>query len=211
MRTALLETVWDNRDIALGHLECLSRAGWTDRVARAEADFDFFPATGDLLFARELADSPERLPGALLAGLGEAVFGCPWVRERWRGGEGRPGPRVYELRLAPPGSGRSFLDRSRLRRYLDLVRLAPVPSDPELYRVLANPGECFCPPGRWFGLLYAWHLNAEAAPAVEYLMSSLRRPSQGLLAGQIAEQARLRGLIDFFREEIFTAGASGTT
>ena len=89
--------------------------------------------------------------------------------------------------------------------------MLPSASDPDLYRILINPGEWFCPPGRWFGMVYAWYLRSAAAPAVEYQMSALRRPEGGLLSGQLAERARLRGLIDFFREEIFPAGASGTT
>jgi len=75
--------------------------------------------------------------------------------------------------------------------------------DPGRFRLTVNDREGFLPPGLLFGMLYAWYLNNGYAATMEYEMSVLRCMPRHLLPHQAKERKRKRGLVSFFRREIF--------
>lgn len=209
---AMLNIVWENRDIRIDHLgffrgvEIVPAEAW-NRSKEWDNVLGYYDPENEMLRVHEqLSDDPERLGENLLIALGESLLGRYLEGRRWVDGTttaGDWGARRYEITLRPPGERGCYFDDSQLHAYLTLSRMVRSPHDPRVYRIALNDLEGFLPPGLLFGLLYAWYLNNAYGAIMEYEMSLLRWPPQRLIPHQIEERKRKQALIAFFRNVVF--------
>lgn len=208
---AMLDLVWDNRDIRIDHLkafkgaEIVSPADW-DRSSEWDNVLGYYdPENGMLKIHGQLSDNAERIRENLLIALGESLLGRYLDKRRWDESDtgGGWGSRYYEITLRPVDERGCFLNDAELHTYLTLSRMIRSPLDPRTYRITLNDHEGFLPPGLLFGLLYAWYLNNAYGAIMEYEMSLLRWPPQKLIPYQIQERKRKQALIAFFRNVVF--------
>ena len=71
--------------------------------------------------------------------------------------------------------------------------MLPDRREEEVYRAVPVDREGYISPHRFFGLLYAWYLNNNYVPAMDYEMTILRWQ----------DQKRKQDLVSFFRTEVF--------
>jgi len=212
LRRLLPEIIWSNRDICIEHLALIAgirvepREKWKrstewDRIlAYYDPEESWLHLRGDLLNQPE-----ERITEDLLIGLGESLLGnyaaCKTVTPL-EAGAVRLG-KVFEIVVQPEERLRAFLTREQIERYLELAHFLPDRERSSVYRMVINGEEAFTPPGLLFGLLYAWYLNNSFGCVIEHEMSLLKIPPSNLLPKLTMEQDRCRGLIEFFRRDVF--------
>jgi hypothetical protein len=211
LRDALLDLVWANRDIQLGHFRffrearIVAHANWNRSTEWDNVLGYYDPDDYCLKIHESLISKPERLREDLLVALGESLLGRYIESRRWLESKlsFMPQARCYEISLRPEHERECFMADSQLRAYLKLARMIPDSKDPRVYRITLNKGEGFLPPGLLFGLTYAWYLNNAYGSMMDYEMALLRWPVKSLMPHQAKERIRKQKLVDFFRSEIF--------
>ena len=210
MRNAMLELLWQNRDVTPRHLgyfdgvRCVRHSAW-ERGTEWDSVLGYYNPSGRWIELHEqLLDQPEALNENLLIALGESLLGNYIDSRSWvHGPPTTCGCRCYEIRLRPPEERSCLLTDEQLRAYLKLARMTPDPQQPLVHRISLNAEEGFLPSGLLFGLLYAWYLDSSYSPMMEYEMSLLRWPTVSLMPHHAQEQSRRQALVRFFCQDVF--------
>jgi len=211
LKDILSELVWHHRDICAAHLSLFSSlhavpaASWQRSTAWDNVLGYYDPEQQRILVHSRLLKDPDRLRHTILIALGESLLGNYIARRRWVTSTPLSawGVRRYEITLRPDRQRVCFLSAQQLHRYLMLARMVPHPSRHHVYGITLNNDDGFLPPGLLFGLMYAWYLDAAAAPIMENEMAILHLPAQKLIPHQAQEYHRKKALINFFRTEVF--------
>jgi hypothetical protein len=212
LRAALLDILWNNREILLEHLDDVRgiqmiRARHWARSTEWDNILGYFdPDDGTLKIHEHLLKGPDhRLTEDLLIALGESLLGNYFIRKSTRPvqeGRERLG-KIFEIELRPLRERRCFLKDRELREYLRLAQLSPSPGNPGRFRMVINGNEAFTPPGLLFGLLYAWYVNNRFGGIVDYEMSLIRWKISELIPKPSMVRTRMQEQIDFFRRVVF--------
>jgi len=212
LRAALLDILWNNREILLEHLDCVRgirmiRARHWARSTEWDNILGYFdPEDGTLKIHDQLLRGPDhRLTEDLLIALGESLLGNYFRRKSTRSvrEEGEPLGKIFEIELRPLRERKAFLNDRELTEYLRLAQLGSSPGDPSRFRMVINGNEAFTPPGLLFGLLYAWYVNNRFGGIVDYEMSLIRWKISELIPKPSMVRTRMQEQIDFFRRVVF--------
>ncbi|MDP8214107.1 MAG: 2-phospho-L-lactate transferase CofD family protein [Candidatus Euphemobacter frigidus] len=211
LKEIMTDLIWENRDISLEHLKFFRS------ITALRAQDRSHPPRHDDLWGRynhvkesleiheQLLEQPGHLRSSLLVALGTSLLGNAFEEARWADGPFGPegAGAGYLVRLRPARRRHCLLTGQQLRRYLELTRLTPDRRQKRVYRTVTIDREKFLAPHLFFGLLYAWYLNNDYVPALDYEMSLLRWPARLLMPFQREDQKRRQALVSFFRIEIF--------
>jgi uncharacterized cofD-like protein len=212
LRTALLDILWNNREILLEHLDCVRgirmiRARHWARSMEWDNILGYYdPEDGTLKIHEHLLRGPDhRLTEDLLIALGESLLGNYFRRKSTRPvrEEGERLGKIFEIELRPLRERKAFLKDRELTEYLRLAQLSSSPGDPDRFRMVINGNEAFTPPGLLFGLLYAWYVNNRFGGIVDYEMSLIRWKISELIPKPSMVRTRMQEQIDFFRRVVF--------
>jgi hypothetical protein len=209
---ALLDLLWNNREILLEHLQCFRGIQMVrSRDWARSTEWDnilgyYDPDDSTLKIHEHLLRGPDhRLNEDLLIALGESLLGNYFRKKSTRTlcEDGKRLGKVFEIELRSPAERKSFLNDRELRRYLRLAQLSASPQEPHLFRMVINGDEAFTPPGLLFGLLYAWYVNNRFGGIVDYEMSLIRWKISELIPKPSMVRTRMQQQIDFFRQVVF--------
>ncbi len=212
LRAALLDILWNNREILLEHLDyvkgiqMIQARHWARSTEWDNILGYYDPDDGTLKIHEHLLRGPDhRLTEDLLIALGESLLGNYFRRKSTRsvreGGE-RLG-KIFEIELRPLRERKAFLKDREMREYLRLAQLNSSPRDPSRFRMVINGNEAFTPPGLLFGLLFTWYVNNRFGGIVDYEMSLIRWKISELIPKPSMVRTRMQEQIDFFRRVVF--------
>ncbi|MEA1928173.1 MAG: 2-phospho-L-lactate transferase CofD family protein [Candidatus Auribacterota bacterium] len=211
LREILVELAWENRDISPEHfryfnsVRTLTERDWNQDCRKTDPLERYNHGDASLEFHQQLLGQPDRLRASLLIAMGTSLLGRAFEEARWIDSPFGPdrATRGYLLRLRPIRERRCFLTDKQLRCYLELAQMVPDRREEDVYRAVPVDREGYIPPDIFFGLLYAWYLNNNYIPAMDYEMTILRWPTSLLMPFQRQDQKRKQDLVSFFRTEIF--------
>ena len=211
LRKILVELAWESRDISPDHLKyfhsvrTLTDRDWNRDCRKTDPLERYNPGDASLEIHQQLLGQPDRLRAGLLIALGTSLLGHAFEEARWIDSPFGPNTagRGYLVRIRPTRERRCFLTDRQLCRYLKLAQMVPDRREKEVYRAVPVDREGYIPPHLFFGLLYAWYLNNNYVPAMDYEMTILRWPTRLLMPFQRQDQKRKQDLVSFFRTEVF--------
>ena len=212
----LSAVLWRHPDILLEHLAApqklwlVDTGVWESHEESVENVVSSYEPEGRIILIRDdQCRNPRLLESAFLSALGQSVLGnyaAEKMVEPVRF-QGSPVGVIYRLRVREETLLRSFLSYRDIGRYLELSRMHPSPREPGVFTRTVNLHEGFTPPGLYFGLVYAWYLDNQLAPNIEYKMSIMRGMKNEMIPEQIKIRGRRARTIDFFREKVFRLDA----
>ncbi|MDD2237889.1 MAG: 2-phospho-L-lactate transferase CofD family protein, partial [Kiritimatiellae bacterium] len=204
---ALVQLVWENRDIRAEHLNyfrgvtVVSDKAWT-RSREWDNVLGYYNPENEMIYLhQQLLGRNGDWASHFLIALGESLLG-DYIRER-KLYACEPAGRCYEIWLREAAGYRGGLSRVQLEEFLVLAGMHAAPDAPDVFRMVMNRQAGFLPSGLLFGLMYAWYLDNAFAPAVDFEMGLLRWKPENLLPHQADECRRRRALVDFFRTQVF--------
>ncbi len=207
----VVEIIWLHPDILLKHLQymrgitlidknCWKRSQEWDNV------FSFYdPVDQNIKIRRDQADDINRFEVVFLVALGQSLLGNYAQSKKMVtifSNENEVG-RVYKLTVREQQHLDCFLDPEDIDNYLHLARMCASDNEERVYTRMVNKEEGFTPPGLLFGLFYAWYLDNQFAPNIEYKVSIMKNETSELIPEQVRLVARRMKTILFFRERIF--------
>ncbi|MDY0351552.1 MAG: YvcK family protein [Desulfobulbaceae bacterium] len=211
LQRSIADILWRHSDILADHLRftdgiiLIQSSQWV-RCQQWDNIFSFYEPAERMIFIRDdQAANPARLEMAFLVALGQSLLGN-YAKTKTMGElreNGEKIGRAFHLTLQAEQEWQCYFSRAEVDAYLRLARMRPSAGEPGRYTRLINSDEGFTPPGLLFGLFYAWYLDNRFATHIEYKMSIIRHPVSDLIPEQIRIAGRRRGLIDFFRENVF--------
>lgn len=207
----ITEIIWHHPDIHPDHLQCirgicLIDTGCWKRCQEWDNVFSFFdPDDGCIKIRSDQADEINRLEMVFLVGLGQSLLGNYAEQKRLESVafNGENVGRIYCLQVRDPSRLNGFFTADELDVYLQLCRMYSSCRQPRLYTRMVNGAEGFTPPGLLFGLLFAWYLDNQFAPNIDYKMSIMKSELSFLIPEQVRLVGRREQLIRFFRETVF--------
>jgi len=211
LRAAISNIFWKHYDIAPAHLTAIQGivghgADTWPRDQRYDNIFSFYqPEDGCIHIHREQVNNPSRLELALLVAIGQSLLGNYAAEKRMENVvcDGQTVGKRYHLLLTDEKDRRCYFSSDQLDVFLQLARMVPIEAG-RRYSRLVNGDEGFTPPGLLMGLLYAWYLENRLASHIEYKMAAMRLPDSDLIHEQRRLVARRGGLVQFFREVVFS-------
>jgi len=168
--------------------------------------FSFYDPDRSLIIIRkDQTIDPDRFAMAFLVALGESLLGNYALEKSMDDlqDQGEKVGRIYRLVIRDEKEYHGFCSMEELDRYLLLARMRKFQGRRNQYSRLVNSEEGFTPPGLLFGLFYTWYLDNRFAGHIEYKMSIMRNVVSDLIPEQVKIVGRRKGLIDFFRENVF--------
>ncbi len=211
IRTELAGILWRHSDILPEHLNFTSGIIFVKpehwiRCQQWDNIFSFYDPDRELIIIREdQTETADRFAMAFLVALGQSLLGN-YALEKNMGDlqdQGELVGRIYRLVIRDKKEYRGFLSMEELDLYLRLARMRKSQDSRNQYSRLVNSEEGFTPPGLLFGLFYTWYLDNRFAGHIEYKMSIMRNVVSDLIPEQVKIVRRRKGLVDFFRENVF--------
>lgn len=210
----IAEIIRSHSDIPVAHFEYIrgitlvEKTEW-DRCQQWDAVFSFYdPHKQAIKICQDKLDNKQdgvdRFEADFLVALGQSLLGNYALRKKMevlyhnRELVGR----IFRLTVRPQEHLLSFLTFEDINAYLSLIRMH-CNEDGCTYTRVVNPDEGFTPPGLFFGLFYAWYLDNNFAPNIEYKMSIMRNNISGLIPEQVRIFKRRQATIQFFHSRIF--------
>ena len=207
----ITEIIWHHPDIHPDHFNftrgiCLIDTSCWKRCQEWDNVFSFFdPEDGCIKIRSDQTEEINRLEMAFLVGLGQSLLGNYAEHKRLEdvSFKGEKVGRIYCLQVRDASRLQGFFTADELAEYLQLCRMYTSSRQLRLYTRVVNGEEGFTPPGLLFGLLFAWYLDNQFAPNIDYKMSIMKSELSYLIPEQVRLVGRREQLIRFFREIVF--------